>query len=132
MQHHKHHASNPETLTPQICATGGAMSKRTERSAALEPEFRALAAAHGGSNVDGGGSGLADGMLGRGRNLCAGDGLDGGAVTQRPDFAFAILQFEAGIDEQLAAFVGAIELLNYRRKCRWHSGDERLAGNLVA
>src|SRR5438045_1488504 len=54
-------------------------------------------------------------MLGRGRNLCVGDGLDGGAVTQRPDLAFVVLQFEAGIDEQLAALVGAIELLNYRR-----------------
>ena len=108
------------------------MSKRTERSATLEPEFRALAAAHGGSNVDGGGSGLADGMLGRGRNLSVGDGLDGGAVTQRPDLAFVVLQFEAGIDEQLAASVGAIELLNYRRKCRWHSGNERLARDLDA
>src|SRR6201997_3141081 len=108
------------------------MSERTERSAPLEPEFRALAAAHGGSNVDGGGSGLADGMLGRRRNLCVGDGLDGGTVTQRPDLAFVILQFEPGIDEQLTAFVGAIELLNYRRKCRWHSGDERLARDLVA
>ena len=108
------------------------MSERAERSATLEPEFRALAAAYGGGNVDGGGSGLADGMLGRGRNLCAGDGPDGGAVTQRPDLAFVILQFEAGIDEQLAAFVGAIELPNYRRKCRWHSGDERLAGDFVA
>src|SRR5690242_4878320 len=104
------------------------MSKRTERSATLEPEFRALAAAHDGSNVDGGGSGLADGMLGRGRNLCVGDGFDGGTVTQRPDLAYVILQFEPGIDEQPAAFVG-IELLNYRRKCRWHSGDERLAGD---
>ena len=108
------------------------MSERTERSATLEPEFRAVAAVHGGSNVDGGGSGLADGVLGRGRNLCVGDGLDGGAVTQRSDLAFIVLQFEAGIDEQLAVFVGAIELLNYRRKDRWHSGDERLAGDLVA
>ena len=49
------------------------MSKRAERSETLEPEFRALAAAHRGCNVDGGGSGLANGMLGRGRNLCAGD-----------------------------------------------------------
>src|ERR1700731_461300 len=108
------------------------MSKRTERSPTLEPEFRALAAVHGGANVDGGGSGLADGMQGRGRNLCVGDGPDGGAVTQRPDLAFVILQFEAGIDEQLAAFVGAVQILNYRRKCRWHSGDERRAGDPVA
>src|ERR1700741_3516532 len=104
------------------------MSKRTERCAPLEPELRALAAAHGSSNVDGGGSGLADGMLGRGRNLCTGDGLDAGAVTQRPDLAFVILELKAGIDKQLTAFGGAIELLNYRWKRRWHSGNERLAG----
>jgi hypothetical protein len=74
------------------------MSERAERSATLEPEFRALAAAYGGGNVAGGDSGLADGMLGRGRNLCAGDGLDVGTVTQRPDLAFVILQLQAGID----------------------------------
>ena len=66
-------------------------------------------------------------MLGRGRNLCAGDGFDGGTVTQRPDVAFVILQLQAGIDEQLAVLLVAIELLDYLRKCRWHSGDERLA-----
>ena len=85
------------------------MSKRAERSETLEPEFRPLAAAHGGHNVDGRGSGLADGMLGRRRNICAGDGLNGGTVTQRPDLAFVILQLQAGIDEQPAAFLGAIE-----------------------
>ena len=72
------------------------MSKRTECSETFEGEFLPRAAAHGGSNVDGGGSGLADGMLGRRRNLCVGDGLDGGTVTQRPDVAFVILQFEPG------------------------------------
>ena len=77
-------------------------------------------------------AGLADGMLGRRRNLCAGDGLDRGTVTQRPDLAFVILQLQVGIDEQLAAFLGAIEFLNHRRKCRWHSGDQRLAGDLGA
>ncbi len=29
-------------------------------------------------------------------------------------------------------FLVAIELLNYRRRCRWHSGDERLAQDLGA
>src|ERR1700730_9095993 len=108
------------------------MSKRAERSATLEPEFRPLAAAHGGRNVDGGDSGLTYRMLGRGRNLCAGDGFDGSTVTQRPDLVFVILQVQAGIDEQLAMFLGAIELLNDRRRCRWHSGDERLAEDLGA
>src|ERR1700738_5735391 len=84
------------------------------------------------TRCDGGGSGLANGMLGRGRNLCAGEGLDGGTVTQRPDLAFVILQLQAGIDEQLAVFLVAIELLDYRRKRRWPSGDERFAGDLGA
>ena len=35
-------------------------------------------------------------------------------------------------DKQLTAFGGALKLLNYRRKCRWHSGNERLAGDFVA
>jgi hypothetical protein len=108
------------------------MSERAKRSEALEPEFRPLAAAHGSSNVDGGGSGLANGMLGRGRNLSAGGGFDGGTVIQRPDLAFVILQLQAGINEQLATFLGAIEFLKYRRKCRWHSGDERLARDIGA
>ena len=108
------------------------MSKRAKRSETLELELRPLAATHGGRNVDGGGRGLANGMLGRGRNLCASDGLDGGTVTQRPDDALVILQLQAGIDEQLAVFLVAIEFLDYRRKCRWHSGDERLARDLSA
>src|SRR5438105_832322 len=108
------------------------MSERAERSETFEPEFRPLAAAHGGCNVDGGGSGLANGMLSRRRNLRTGDGLDAGAITQRPDLAFVIIQFQASIDEQLAAFLAAIEFLNYRRKRRWHSGDERFARDLAA
>src|SRR5438132_5785429 len=82
------------------------MSKRAKRSETLELELRPLAATHGGRNVDGGGRGLANGMLGRGRNLCAGDGLAGPTVTQRPNVAFEILQLQAGIDEQLAVFLG--------------------------
>src|SRR5271168_5379669 len=108
------------------------MSERTERSETFEPEFRPLAAAHGGRNIDSRGSGLAYGMLGRRRSLCTGDGLDAGAITQCPDLAFIISQFQAGIDNQLAAFLAAIEFLNYRRNCRWHSGDERLARDLDA
>src|ERR1700740_2307317 len=108
------------------------MSERADRTVTLESEFRALAAAYGGGNVDGGGSGLADGMLGRGWNLCASDGCDAGTITQCPDLAFVILQLQAVIDEQLAAFFGAIQLLNYRRKCRWHCGNKGLAGNLGA
>ena len=82
------------------------MSKRAERSETLEPEFRPLAAVQGGGNVDGGGCGLANSMLSRGRNLCAGDGFDAGTVTQRPDVTFVILQLQAGIDEQFAVPCG--------------------------
>src|SRR5260370_15704017 len=61
---------------------GGTMSKRAERSETFEPEFRPLAAAHGGGNVDGGGPGLATGVLCRPRNRCARHGLAGAASTQ--------------------------------------------------
>src|SRR6516162_11904836 len=108
------------------------MSKRTQRSEALESEFRPPAAAHGGRNIDGGSSGLANGMLGRRRYLCAGDGLDRGAVTQRPNLAFVILQLQTRIDQQFAAFLWAVETLNYWSERRWHSGDQRLAGDLDA
>lgn len=108
------------------------MSEGAERSETFEPEFRLLSAAHGGRNVDGGGSGLANGMVGRRRSLRTGDGLDAGAITQRPDLAFVVIQFQAGIDEQLVAFLAAIEFLNYRRKRRRDSGDERLARDLAA
>src|SRR5215467_13051269 len=108
------------------------MSKRTQRSEALEPEPRPLAATHGGRDIDGGDIGLANGMLGRRRNYCAGDGLDRSAVTQRPNLALVILQFQALIDQQFAAFLWAIEALKYWRKRRWNGGDQRLAMDLDA
>jgi len=132
MQRHKHHASNPEILTPKICATAVPCPSEPSvprlsnpNSARLPP--RTVAAMLMAAVVA-----LANSMLGRGRNLCAGDGRDGGTVTQRPDVAFVIFQLQAGIDEQLALFLGAIEILDYRRKCRWHSGDQRLARDLGA
>ena len=108
------------------------MSKRTQRSEALEPELRPLAATHGGRDIDGGDIGLANGMLGRRRNYCAGDGLDRSAVTQRPNLAFVILQLQALIDQQFAAFLWTIETLKYWRKRRWHGGDQGLARDLDA
>src|SRR5215831_14050522 len=108
------------------------MSKRAKSTEALELEFRPLAATHGGRNIDGGDSGFANGMLGRRRNYCAGDGLDRSAVTQRPNLALVILQLQALIDQQFAAFLWAIETLNYWRKRRWHGGDQRLARDLDA
>ena len=88
------------------------MSKRAEGAETLEREFRPLAAAYGGCDVDGRSSGLADGMLGGGRNFGAGHSLDGSAVAQRPDLAFVIGQLQAGIDDELAALLEAIEFLN--------------------
>ena len=36
------------------------------------------------------------------------------------------------IDEQFATFLRAVEVLNYWRGCRWHSGDQRFAEDLGA
>jgi hypothetical protein len=108
------------------------MPKRAERSEPFELEFRSSAAPHGSRNIDGGGSGLANGMLGRRRHRCTCHRLDGGAVTERPDLPFMILQLQTPIDEQFAALLRAIEVLNYWRKCRRHSGDKRFAGDLGA
>src|SRR6516164_1168570 len=107
-----------------------AMPKRAERSEAFELEFRSSAAAHGSRNIDGGGSRLANGMLGgRGhRRTC--HRLDRSAVTERPDLPFMILQLQTPIDEQFAAVLRAIEVLNYWRKCRRYGGDQRFAGDL--
>src|SRR5262249_14852951 len=108
------------------------MSKRAKSPEAVEPELRPLAVTHGGCDIRGGDIGLPNGMLGRRRSHLAGDGLDRGAVTERPTLAFVTLQFQARIDEQFAAFLWAIETLNYRRKRRWHSGDQGLARDLDA
>src|SRR5215469_832319 len=132
MHRHRHHASNPRDFDAENLRDGGSMSKRTQRSEALEPEFRPLAATYSGRNIDGGDSGFANGMLGRRRNCCAGDGLDRGAVTQRPNLALVILQLQALIDQQFAAFLWAIEALKYWRKRRWHGGDQGLARDLDA
>ena len=43
-----------------------------------------------------------------------------------------ILQLQPLIDEQFAALLRAIEVLNYWRKCRRHGGDKRFAGDLGA
>ena len=77
-----------------------AMPKRAERSEPFEPEFYSPAAPHAGRNIDRGGGGLANGMLGGRRNRCTCDRLDCGAVTERPDFPFMILQLQARTDEQ--------------------------------
>src|SRR5215469_2511761 len=90
---------------------GGAVSERAECSKAFEPEFHPPAAAHGGCNIDRSGARLADGMLGRWRNLCAGDGFNRGAIAQRPDPAFVASKLECGVDEQFAAFLGAVEAM---------------------
>src|ERR1700737_4005499 len=94
MQRHKHHASNPEILTPKICATAAPCPSEPSVPRPSNPNPPLL--------------------------------------PQRPDVSFVILQLQAGIDEQLAVLLVAIELLDYRRKCRWHSGDERLARDLGA
>jgi hypothetical protein len=108
------------------------MPERTQCSEPFEREFRPLPAAHRGRDVDRGNRGLADGMLCRRRNRRAGHGPDRCAVAQGPDFAFVMLQLEAGIDQKLAAFFGASELLDHRRKHRRDRGDQGLAGNLDA
>src|SRR5260370_11456416 len=89
-----------------------AMPKRAECSEPFELEFRASAALHGRRNIDGGGGRLANGMLGGRRDRCTCDRLDRGAVTERPDLPFMILQLQARTDEQFAAFLPAIEFLN--------------------
>src|SRR5215467_3251872 len=102
------------------------MTKRAERSEPFELEFRSSAAPHDSRNIDGGGGGLANGMLGGRRHRCTCHRLDRGAVTERPDPPFMIFQLQTLIDEQFAALLRAIEVLNYWRKCRRHSGDKRL------
>src|SRR6202011_1724151 len=54
------------------------------------------------------------------------------AVTERPALPLMILQIQTPIDEQFTAFLRAIDVLNYWRKCRRHSGDKRFAGDLGA
>src|SRR6516165_3828666 len=106
---------------------GGAVSERAECSKAFEPEFRPPAAAHGGGNINRSGDSLTDRVLGRRWNLCPGNSLDCGTVTQCPDLAFVILQLQVAIDEQLTSILRAVEILHHRRKRRWHSGYQRLA-----
>src|SRR6516165_5452862 len=109
-----------------------AVPNRAERSQPFELEFCLSAAPHGSRNIDGGGSGLANGMLGGWRHRCTCHRLDRGAVTERPDLPFMILQLQSPVDEQFAALFRAIEVLNDWRKCRRHSGDKCFAGDLGA
>jgi len=62
------------------------------------------------------GSGLANGMLGGRRHRYTCHRLDRGTVTERPDLPFMILQLQTPIDEQFAALLPAIEVLNYWRE----------------
>jgi len=56
--------------------SSGLRVRRAMRSPKRRLSWNGTSAAHGGRDIDGGGTGLANGMLGRRRNHCAGDGLD--------------------------------------------------------
>src|SRR5467141_1976489 len=121
MQRHKNHASNPETLTPKIWAAAAACPSDSSvprpsnpNSARLPPCMAAamLMAAVVASRMA---------CWAVGGTFVPGDGFDAGTVTQRADVTFVILKLQAGIDEQLAVFLGAIDFLDHRRRCRWHS-----------
>src|SRR5258708_1582189 len=75
-------------LDPKDLGDGRPVAQRTHGSKAFEGELIPLSASNTGSDVDGRGSGLPDGVL-RGRwNSCACHGLDRSTVAKRPNPAF--------------------------------------------